>query len=88
MGRQTKAWGEAVVTIRSTAEGIPGHHYRFESILKSRYLIKDKDADMGYSFSGGDLPFDSGDVHEFDANVKAKDYTAYPIVPQTYGALQ
>ena len=63
-----------------TAEGIPGHHYRFESIVRKRYLIKDKNVDLGYSFSGGDLPFDPDGVHEFDANVKAKDYNAYPRV--------
>ncbi len=61
-------------------EGIPGHHYRFESILKKRFLIKDDSVALKYSFSGGDLPFDPAGVHEFDANAKTKDYAAYPQV--------
>ena len=63
-----------------TAEGIPGHYYRFESILKSHFLIKDTHAKLGYSFSGGDIPFDAAGVHEFDANAKIKDYDAFPPV--------
>jgi len=63
-----------------TAEGIPGHYYRFESILKSRFLVKDGNAELGYSFSGGDVPFDPAGVHEFDANAKVKDYAAFPRV--------
>lgn len=59
-------------------EGIPGHHYRFESIIRKRYLIKDESVRLKYSFSGGDLPFDPAGVHEFDANAKTKNYEAYP----------
>lgn len=58
-------------------EGIPGHYYRFESILKSRYLVKNEAAPLKYSFSGGDLPFDPAGVHEFDANAKVEDYAAH-----------
>ena len=61
-------------------EGLPGHHYRLESILRSRYLVKDETAELGYSFSGGDLPFDPDGVHEFDVNAKVKDYDAYQSV--------
>src|ERR1700730_10529884 len=61
-------------------EGLPGHHYRFESILRSRYLVRDDHAELKYSFSGGDLPFDPAGVHEFDVNAKVKDYDAYPRV--------
>jgi hypothetical protein len=61
-------------------EGLPGHHYRFESILRSRYLVRDESAQLKYSFSGGDLPFDPTGVHEFDVNSKVKDYDAYPQV--------
>jgi rubrerythrin len=61
-------------------EGLPGHHYRFESILKKRFLIKDESVALKYSFSGGDLPFNPAGVHEFDANAKAKDYEAHPQV--------
>ncbi|MES0110150.1 ferritin-like protein [Mesorhizobium sp. M0013] len=63
-----------------TAEGIPGHYYRFESILKAKFLIKDDAADLGYSFSGGDLPFDPAGVHAFDDNARPESYTAYPQV--------
>jgi rubrerythrin len=63
-------------------EGLPGHHYRFESILKSHYLVRDDNVALKYSFSGGDLPFDKTGVHEFDINAKAKDYNAYPTVQQ------
>jgi rubrerythrin len=63
-------------------EGLPGHHYRFESILKKRYLIKDDSVTLGYSFSGGSLPFDDTGVHEFDANAKAADYAAFPTVAE------
>jgi len=61
-------------------EGLPGHHYRFQSILKKHYLIKNDNVDLKYSFSGGDLPFDPAGVHEFDANAKAGNYGAYPPV--------
>jgi hypothetical protein len=64
-----------------TAEGLPGHYYRFESILKRRYLVKDATVPvLGYSFSGGDLPLGSADVYEFDANAKAENYAAYDRV--------
>jgi ferritin-like protein len=62
------------------AEGLPGHHYRFQSILKSRYLIPNKNVALKYSFSGGSLPFDQSGVHEFDPNAKASDYQAFPAV--------
>jgi hypothetical protein len=64
-----------------TAEGIPGHYYRFESILKSRFLVKDERVKpLGYSFTGGDLPFDPAGVHEFDTNAKISNYDAFPTV--------
>jgi rubrerythrin len=68
-------------------EGLPGHHYRFESIVRSRYLVPDEHADLKYSFSGGDLPFDPSSVHEFDVNAKAKDYHDYPLVQQNMKSL-
>ena len=72
-----------------TAEGLPGHYYRFQSILKGRYLIKDATVPkLGHSFSGGDLPFDSAGVHEFDANAKAKDYEALSASRQADETLQ
>jgi rubrerythrin len=62
-------------------EGLPGHHYRFQSILKSRYLVRDDNVPvLNHSFSGGDLPFDPSDVHEFDVNAKAADYDTFPLV--------
>lgn len=63
-----------------TAEGIPGHYYRFGSILKSKFLIEDETVELGYSFSGGDLPFDPNGVHEFDLNPMAENYAAHPPV--------
>nr|CAA6830739.1 MAG: Unknown protein [uncultured Thiotrichaceae bacterium] len=67
-----------------TAEGIPGHYYRFESILKSKYLIKDDAVpDLGYSYSGGDLPFSTAGVNEFETNAKAENYTAHPGVERS-----
>jgi hypothetical protein len=63
-----------------TSEGLPGHYYRFESILRKRFLVKDENARLGYSFSGGDLPFDPAGVHEFDTNAKIKNYDAFPTV--------
>jgi hypothetical protein len=64
-----------------TAEGLPGHFYRFESIIKTRFLIKDENAKpLGYSFSGGDLPFDAAGVHEFRTNAKTADFGDYPTV--------
>jgi rubrerythrin len=63
-------------------EGLPGHHYRFESILRSHYLVRNDNVELKYSFSGGDLPFDKTGVHEFDVNAKVKDYAAYQTVQQ------
>src|SRR5258708_6979973 len=58
-----------------TAEGLPGHFYRFESIIKKRFLVKDENTNpLGYSFSCGDLPFDETGVHEFVTNAKAADF--------------
>lgn len=62
------------------AEGIPGHYYRFESILHGRYLIKDDVEELGYSYSGGSLPFTESGVHEFDDNAKVEDYAEFPSV--------
>jgi rubrerythrin len=61
-------------------EGIPGHYYRFESILESRYLVKDNTVEKGYSYSGGSLPFSPEGVHEFDPNAKVENYAAYQRV--------
>lgn len=62
-------------------EGIPGHYYRFESILESRYLIKDETVQpLGYSYSGGNLPFAPEGVHEFDPNAKVENYSAWTQV--------
>lgn len=67
-----------------TSEGLPGHYYRFESIIKSRFLVKDENAQpLGYSFSGGDLPFDPAGVHEFRTNAKTADYGAVPAVQES-----
>ncbi len=57
-----------------SAEGIPGHYYRFESILEGAYLVKDGSASLGFSYSGGDLPFDESDVTKFLVNAKASDF--------------
>jgi hypothetical protein len=61
-------------------EGIPGHYYRFESILRSKYLIKDTTVAEGYSYSGGSLPFSPSGVHEFDPNAKVENYGTYQRV--------
>lgn len=61
-------------------EGIPGHYYRFESILESRYLIKDATVDPGFSYSGGSLTYTPAGAHEFDPNAKVEDYAAWPQV--------
>ncbi|WFU44160.1 ferritin-like protein [Bradyrhizobium sp. CB82] len=64
-----------------TAEGIPAHFYRFESIIKQRFLVKDERVKtLGYSFSGGDLPFDETGVHEFVTNTKAADFAGNQAV--------
>lgn len=65
-----------------TLEGLPGHFYRFESIVRLRYLVKDANAVKEYSFSGGDLPLEPAGVHEFDANAKASDYANHQAVMQ------
>jgi hypothetical protein len=62
----------------TTAEGLPGHFYRFESISKGKYLIKNPMVDPGYSYSGGDLLFTSTSVTDFVPNAKAKDYGSQP----------
>ena len=63
-----------------TAEGIPGHYYRFESILRGKYLVKDDTAPDGFSYSGGDLPFTPEGVHEFDDNAKVENYADHRSV--------
>jgi hypothetical protein len=62
----------------TTAEGLPGHFYRFESILKRKYLVKGPSATLGYSYSGGDLLFTPAAVTEFTPNAKAGDYGSQP----------
>lgn len=54
-------------------EGLPGHYYRFRSILRGRYLVKKKDQE-DYSYSGGSLPLDEEGVTKFVQNAKAKDF--------------
>lgn len=66
-----------------TAEGIPGHYYRLESILRSRYLVPDlREPELRHSFSGADLPFDAAAVHTFDTNPRLADYAALTRVPR------
>jgi len=62
----------------TTAEGLPGHFYRFESILKGKYLVKDASVQPGFSYSGGDLVFTPTSVTEFAPNAKAEDYSSQP----------
>ena len=57
--------------------GLPAHYYRFMSILKGRYLIEDAGVGLGYSYSGGSLPFDETAVHECDPNPKTADYAGH-----------
>lgn len=60
-----------------TAEGIPGHYYRLDSILNARYLVRDPSVErLGHSFGGADLVFDQLGVHEFDINPKHAQYVA------------
>ena len=54
--------------------GLPAHYYRFVSILKGRYLIEDGGTELGFSYSGGSLPFDPGELHECDPNPRVADY--------------
>ncbi len=61
-----------------TAEGIPGHYYRLESIVRKKYLVPNRGADLQFSFTGADLLFNATGVHDFDVNSKLSDYTAYP----------
>lgn len=63
-----------------TAEGIPGHYYRFESILEGKYLIKDVTAEKGFWFSGGDLPFVKTAAYQFVDNAKAQDFSGHEFV--------
>jgi hypothetical protein len=64
-----------------SAEGLPGHYYRFLSIIKTRYLIKDPTVpNLGYSYSGGDIPFSAADVHGFDVDAKVDAYGTFPAV--------
>lgn len=62
------------------AEGLPGHYYRFESIVHGRYLIKDDTQALGYSYSGGMLPFDESGVYQFVDNAKAEDFSSFQTV--------
>jgi rubrerythrin len=63
-------------------EGIPGHYYRFESILESKYLIAEPSVPLGYSYTGGSLPFTEAGVHEFDPNAREEDYRNWPSVEE------
>lgn len=58
--------------------GLPAHYYRFVSILKGKYLVADSGAELGYSYSGGSLPFDPGAVRDCDPNPRIADYAEYP----------
>ena len=60
--------------------GIPAHFYRFESVVKGRYLIKDETVEEGYSFSGGSLPFSEEGAATFRPNVKAAEFEDHRIL--------
>ena len=66
--------GEGSVPNPLSSEGLPGHYYRFESILREKYLVTDPNVREGYSYSGGDLLFSPSGVHEFAVNAKEEDY--------------
>ncbi|TYC68290.1 hypothetical protein FMN63_11445 [Stappia sp. BW2] len=61
-------------------EDIPGHFYRFESIIKGRYLVRDGSTELGYRYAGASLPFDETKVHLFVPNAKAADFAHEPSV--------
>ncbi|WP_353572078.1 ferritin-like protein [Candidatus Albibeggiatoa sp. nov. BB20] len=56
------------------SEGLPGHYYRFESIIKEKYLTDEPYQGSKYSYSGSKLDFDPCGKVDFVKNVKAENY--------------
>jgi len=52
----------------------PAHYYRFEEIYKGRKLVKDPNADSGYSYSGDPIPCDESKIPNMAINPKMSDY--------------
>jgi rubrerythrin len=66
--------GEGTTTVPFDDEGEPAHYYRFEEIVRGRELVKDPQAEQGYSYTGAELPFDAAGVWDVPDNAKAANY--------------
>lgn len=68
--------GEGTSTIPFDDENEPAHYYRFEEIVRGRRLVKNPQAENGYSYTGEELLFDPTGVWDFPDNSKAANYAA------------
>lgn len=68
--------GEGTKTIPFDDENEPAHYYRFEEIVRGRQLVKNPQAENGYSYTGAELQFDPAGVWDFPDSAKAADYAA------------
>jgi len=63
--------GEGTSTVPTDQEGELAHYYKFEEIYKGKTLVKDPNAENGYSFSGPPIPLDQKQVFNLFPNTKA-----------------
>lgn len=66
--------GEGTSSSPFDGSGSLAHYYRFEEVYHGRKLVKDAEAENGYSYSGSTIEFDETKVFDIPDNAKAADY--------------
>lgn len=65
--------GEGTPASPLDSGGNVAHYYRFEQIFRGRELVADSTVPQGFSFTGPEIPFDSGGVFPITANQRLAD---------------
>jgi hypothetical protein len=66
--------GEGTETLPFDEEGEVAHYYRFEEIDRGRRLREDPNVELGFSFSGAEIPFAPAEIFDIPDNPKMADY--------------
>jgi hypothetical protein len=70
------AQGEGSTKLPTDGEGAElAHYYRFEQIVKGKFLVPDTSVPQGFSFSGAPIPFDAKAVLPIVENAHSSLYT-------------
>lgn len=66
--------GEGTSTSPLDPEGNLAHYYRFAEIFYGKHLVKDENAEEGYSYTGDPIPLETDGIWDLVENSKAENY--------------